>query len=199
MKKSGFFAFYFAVLAAVNLSAQRPVPIPVPAAELEIREGSIRIRSNELERIKRDSYKLPPKADGKEQAMRFAMIKEDFENIQKSQNLIIKAYMTGKNINFAKISDGAHDIKKNAHRLAVNLFNDDFDIATFERKNDSKKLKNVKDLIVELDNVLGVFVKNPIFQDVKIVDPASSEKAQTDLRKISKLSDELFKAASKMK
>lgn len=199
MKKNGFFAFCFAVLSAVNISAQRPVPPPVPVVETEMRDGSIRMRSNELERIKRDSYKSPPKENGQEQAMRFSMIKEDFENIQKSQNSIIKAYTTGKKINFDKISDGAHDIKKNAHRLAVNLFNDDFEIATSERKNDSKKSKSVKDLIVELDNVLGIFVKNPIFQDVKTVDPASSEKAQTDLRKISRLSDELFKAALKMK
>lgn len=199
MKKLVFFAVCFVVLSAENISAQRQIPPPVPVVETEMRDGSIRMRSNELERVKRDSYKLPPKEDGREQAMRFAMIKEDFEDIQKSQDSIIKAYTTGKKINFAKISDGAHDIKKNAHRLAVNLFNDDFEISASVSKNDSKNSKSVKDLIVELDNVLGIFVKNPIFQDVKTVDPASTEKAQADLRKISELSDELFKAASKMK
>jgi len=199
MKKSAFFAFCFAVLAAANIFAQRQVPTPVSAAEREMRDGSIRLRSMDLERVKRDANKPIERESGKEQAIRFTMVKNDFENIQKNQDSIIKAYTTGKEINYERISDGAHDIKKQAHRLGVNLFFEDFENADSEKKVGSGKQKSVRDLFIELDNTLGVFVTNPVFKDIKIVDPSSSEKARLDLKKIYILSDELFKAASKMK
>ena len=126
MKKSAFCAFCVVGLAAVNASAQRQVPAPVPVAEAEVREGSIRLRSIDLERVKKDAAKVPARDDGKEQAIKFAMIKADFESIQKSQDSIIKAYTTGEKINYGKIGGEAHDIKKQGHRLAVNLFNENF-------------------------------------------------------------------------
>lgn len=199
MKKVLFFAFCFIVFAVADISAQRNVPAPLPAAELEIREGSIRLRSIDLERVKRDANKTAPRERGKEQAIKFALVKEDFENIQKSQDSIIKAYTTGKEINYEKIGNAAHDLKKHAHRLAVNLFNETSEETQREKKSNSSKPKSVRDLIIELDNALGVFIANPIFQNVKIVEPKASEKAQNDLKKIYKLSDELSREAAKMK
>lgn len=199
MKKFGFFAFCFTVLSVVDISAQRQQPIPVSVAETEIREGSIRLRSIDLERVKRDGNRPAEKNAGKEQAIKFAMIEDDFAKIQKSQDAIVKAYTTGKKINYEKISDAAHDITKQAHRLAVNLFSEDFELIDPQEKASGANQKSVRDLIIEIDNTLGVFITNPVFQNIKIVDPTSTEKAQLDLKKIYILSDKLFKAASKMK
>lgn len=199
MKKILFFAFCFAAFAAADVSAQRPVPAPIPVAEREVREGSIRLRSIDLERVKRDANKRAPRETGKEQAIKFALVKEDFEDIQKSQDSIINAYTTGKEINYEKISNAASDIKKHALRLAVNLFNETSEETQREKNSNAVKPKSVRELIIELDNALGVFISSPIFQNTKIVDPKVSEKAQSDLKKIYKLSDALSREAAKMK
>ena len=57
----------------------------------------------------------------------------------------------------------------------------------------------MRDLIIELDNALGIFITSPIFQNTKIVEPSISEKSRLELRKIFYLSDELSWEAAKIK
>src|SRR6478672_5859168 len=79
---------------------------PHPVLEAEIRDNtSIRMRSMQLERVKRESTEVVSEEPSKERLVKLAEIKEDFENIQKLQNEIVKAYTTGKKINFEKIDD----------------------------------------------------------------------------------------------
>src|SRR5215217_6180668 len=95
MKQIIFLSFSLILIASSTVFAQFQSPVPV--IESEIRDGSsIKMRSIELERVKRDSNKLNPKTTNKEQIIKFAKIKEDFEKIQKLQDEIIKAYSKGK-------------------------------------------------------------------------------------------------------
>jgi cell fate (sporulation/competence/biofilm development) regulator YlbF (YheA/YmcA/DUF963 family) len=167
---------------------------PTPVINNEIRDGSsVRSRAIELERAKRDANKVIIK-DSKELAAKFAEIKEEFEDIQKLQATIIKAYTTGKAIDYAKIANSAAEMHKKSLKLNENLFNPS-PTKTEEKKD--QKPKSVRDLIVDLDNAIGKFIGSPLFSNNKIVDSKTSEKAQTDLQNIIELSEKLFWEAKK--
>lgn len=187
----------FGVFIFVNLNVYAQVIAPVPIAEIEVRENSIRMRSNELERIRRENRKPKTDNDSIVREIKFAEVKENFENIQKIQNSIVKVYTTGKTINYEKISELAENLKKNALKLDVNLFGERSDATDIDKKSDKEKSKrrDVKILIVDLDNSIGEFIKNPIFQNLKIVDSNDSKKAQKNLKRIMDLSDMLSEQA----
>ena len=115
------------------------------------------------------------------------------------QDSIIKAYTTGKTINYSKISSSATNITKNALRLDENLFGAKPEKKIENKKPESIKRKSVRDLIIELDNAIGNFVKSPIFQNIKIVDSKVSKEAQSELENILRLSNMLSNEAEKMK
>jgi cell fate (sporulation/competence/biofilm development) regulator YlbF (YheA/YmcA/DUF963 family) len=172
---------------------------PNPVIETEIRDSSsMRRRSLELERVKRESNNATRQELTKEQIVKFAEIKEDFENIQKLQNEIVKTYTSGKKINFRKIDDVAAEISKKALRLDANLFRSESDKRPKTKSKDEVATKSVRDLIIELDDAIGNFVSSPVFTNNKLVDTKISEKSQIDLQKIIKLSENLSKEAKKL-
>jgi hypothetical protein len=199
MKKIKYIGFIIIILLPVAIYSQGESPIPV--FEKEIREGtSIRMRSTELERIKREANKVDTGESNIERKIKFSAIKKDFEAIQKIQDSIIKTYTTGKKINYSKIGEKAEAMTKNALRLDENLFGakSDTTIKKQEEWPDTKQ-KSVKNLIIELDKMIGTFVANPMFKNIKIVDLKLSKNAQSDLMKIIDLSRNLSNLAAKMK
>jgi hypothetical protein len=173
--------------------------VPTPVINNEIRDNSsIRSREIELERVKRESNKLKPRESTEEQEIKFAEIKEDFENIQKLQGEIIKAYTTGRKINYEKISQSAAEMTKKTVRLDANLFDSKIEETVKNKDSEKTKPKIVRDLIIELDKVIGTFVSSPVFKNTKLVDEQSSEKSRLDLEKIFKLSDMLSREAKKL-
>lgn len=156
------------------------------------------MRSAELERIKREAGKPTFESDSERQ-IRFAKVKGNFEKIQKLQDTIVKLYTRSKKIDYLKISETATQLVKNAIHLEENLFGENF--ANIEKKEISKKskAKNIPDLIVALDNAIGLFVVSPIFQNRQTVDSEESEKAEETLREIIRLSGELSKESAKLK
>lgn len=172
---------------------------PTPVINNEVRdESSIRRRSMELERVKRDADAPKFQENSKGQNIKFAEIKEDFENIQKLQAQIVKTYTSDKQINYKKISDSATEISKRATRLDLNLFLPK--TAKNEKiKKEEVKQKSLKDLIIELDNEIGDFINSPIFKNSSLVDSKISEKSQNDLEKIIKLSELLAQEAKNFK
>jgi cell fate (sporulation/competence/biofilm development) regulator YlbF (YheA/YmcA/DUF963 family) len=190
---------FFGVTNLVLLSPIAFAQVPNPVADNEMRDGnSIRRRALELERVKRESNKLKPRESTKEQEIKFAEIKEDFENIQKLQGEIIKTYTTGKKINYEKISQSAAEMTKKTVRLDANLFDSKIEVTVKNKDSENAKPKKVRELIIELDKVIGVFVGSPVFKNTKLVDEQSSEKSRLDLEKIFKLSDTLSREAKKL-
>ncbi len=191
-------AAFFSV--TVTVSAQAPPKLPVPVTETEVREDSIKMRSNELERIKRDSTKPLPDLSDREKEIRFARVKDDFEKIQKLQDNIVKAYTTEKIINYKKINRSAAEMNESAKRLSQNLFgSNENEAKPDESKKEDYESKSVRDLIIELDNVIGKFVGSSIFNNDKSVGSDESAKAQTQLEKIIFLSDRLERTAGQTK
>lgn len=193
MKKSGLLVSCILVFA-VDIIAQLPRPVPV--VEMEIRSGSsIKMRSAELERVKRESNRISAD-DSKENLLKFEEIKEDFENIQKLQSKVVRVYTTGKTIDFNKIGELSSEISKKAVRLERNLFEQRSEKTVNDKYLERKK---VRDLIIELDGAIGNFTSGQIFKNIKLVDTENAQKSQDQLRKIIKLSGKLSIEASTQK
>lgn len=184
----GLFIFTASIFAQIS---------PTPVINNEIRDGSsIRRRSMELERVKREAAQTFPQESNEEATIRFAKVKDDYEHIQKLQAEIIKTYTNGKEINYSKISSSADEMNRKSIRLEANLFN----IKAVTNKNgDKKKSLSVRDLIIELDKVLGNFVNSPIFKSNNLIEQNDVEESQTQLEKIIKLSETLSQEAKKFK
>lgn len=182
----------------VGLAAQIAPPPPVPVTETEIRDDSIKMRSAQLERIKRDAKKPLLRESAKEREIRFGKVKKDFENIQKLQDKIIRTYTTGKEINYARIVRLAADLNKDALRLHKNLFGA---AAAADKKTKEKERRSagrqedVRSLIIDLDEAIGKFVGSPIFNNLKVVDLEESKKARLKLIRVIDLSRGLSAAA----
>ena len=183
------------IVLTVSISAQVS---PVPVTDAEIRDNtSIRMRSIEFERTKRKANEPDRTEAANFSSFKFAAIKEDFENIQKLQTAIVKAYETGAKIDYEKIGDLALEMKKRATRLRANFFG--ITDATDDSKGpESREPKSVRDLIIELDGTLAVFVGNPLFTKTQIISAKSAVEAKADLERLFRLSSELQETAQRM-
>ncbi len=182
-----------------NIFAQRETP--AGAGDKNLADNNVKMRSVELERVKREAAVAEAASFAPintKLAAKFPQIKEDFEGIQMLEDSIIKAYTTGKTIDYSLIESAANGINSKAKRLDANLFADTKkeEVTT---KKDAEKVKPVRDLIVELDNAIGTFVKSKIFGNIKIIEPEDAIKTRTDLISILQLSEKLSIEAKKMK
>jgi hypothetical protein len=200
-----FLLIFFVIFAAmlVNISAQPP-GTNIGNPDANIGEDSLKMRSVELERIKRDAAKNDPATFGAVSlniGKKFSQIKEDFESIQISESAIVNAYKMSKTIDYKLIESSAKDISKKCKRLDENLFA--YRIEDDEHNSGQPKNKiaarSFKDLIIDLDTALGEFVASNIFKDHKIIDPKVAQKTRTDLANILAASEMLAKEAGKMK
>ena len=191
--------FIFTVCAFSNVFAQRETP--AGAGDKNLGDNGIKMRSVEIERVKREAAKAEGsyEPNNTEIQSKFPQIKEDFENIQISEAAIIKAYTTGKTIDYSLIETSAQGINKNAHRLDANLFAKTIAKKEGKPKEKEEKTKTVKILIVELDKAISEFVSSKIFGNLNVVDPEVAIKTRTDLVSIMELSEKLSKEASKLK
>ena len=198
--KNAAFALVFLTFLGSSISAQFVSPVPV--VEKEVRDGSsTKLRSIQLDNVKRESKKNPTDKLGPASVNNFLAIKEDFEKIQLLEGHIVKVYTTGRQIEYAKIAAFSSELNLSASRLKKNLFSlpdkggkDSPD----ELRTDGKKLPNdVKNLIVELDNKIGAFINNPIFASSKKAKPEEKEKAEAALMHVIVLSGALQQEAEK--
>ncbi len=203
-----------------NVSAQ---VTPAGAGDKDLRDTSVKGRSSELERVdrqmKKDANKkknqsavnLPVEQPEDALAAKYGDIKTDYEQIQLSQDSIIKNYQGSGQIDYAQISKFSQAINKSAARLNSNLFpaptveNADakrIEISTAKKEEktekETEKPTSMRELIVDLDSRIGSFATSPMFQNLRVVDAAVSEKTKLDLEKIIELSELLDAEARKM-
>lgn len=205
MKRIIFLVFLVLVSSLLNVHAQRETP--AGAGDKNLASDGIKTRSIEIERMKREAAAATAASFApinKEIEKKFPQIKEDFEGMQISEAAIIKAYTTGKTIDYSLIEISAENINKKAKRLDSNLFESKFEPkgdAKIEDKTKEKaeKPKPVKDLIIDLDNAIGDFLSSKIFGNIKIIEPEVAIKTREDLQKILHLSENLAMEAKKLK
>ena len=217
--------FISTIVILAAFSAVSAQIAPSGAGDSDLRDTNIKGRSNELERIDRDARKETSKKKNKSKvnqaaeqppaedklAAKFAEIKTDYEQIQLLHDSIIKAYNVDGKIDYAQIGKSSAEINKSAVRLNSNLFPDspaktppagkvESSNSAKDEKTDKnpQQPKSVRDLIVDLGDNINSFATSPMFQNLRAVDPAVSEKAKSDLDKIIEESALLNTEAEKM-
>ncbi len=152
------------------------------------------IRSAEIERIRRAAVKH----EGRPDDARFPAIKEDFERIQLVNNDLQEG--AGVGMTYARVAEGAAEIKKRAARLDANLFPPTtgkqpkaHDPSAAERSGD------LKSLLAELDRAIRDFVSNPMFGDTRVLSVPDSSEARRSLERVIRLSSKVKQVAEKLK
>lgn len=196
------FTVSFVLLLAVGLCgngfAQNVPGVPNGSIANNSRDdydNGTRIRSMEMERIKKEGYRSAAAAKSAEnRKINYFQIKKDFELLQKLETEIVKTYITGKQINYKRISETAYKLNECAQRLQRNLsFSDEKSV---EKANKNKtESENVKDIIVILDTSVGKFVVNPVFKNLNVFETKDAAKAELDLQNIIRLSRVLAQKA----
>ena len=189
-------------VSAGHIAAQNIPGVPNGSAGKDSRDeydNGIRLRSIELERIKRESYRsAAAEKSAENRKINYSQIKKDFETVQNLQNGIIKTYVTGKQINYARISELALKLNECARRLDENLLL--FTEKAFKKSD--KKIsdpESVGDLIVLLDKSIGKFVTNKVFQNLNILESEDSAKAEFELQNVIRLSNVLAVQSEKQR
>ena len=176
-------------------NAQSVPPPPAPVVEKEVEATSDRMRSIQMERFKSEARKPSPDTDAISRENRFRETKKRFENVQKLQQSIVKAYTTGREVDYEKIGRSASDMTEDAIWLDRNLFGAE---VTDEKQASWKTTptrREVRDLIIRLDEAIGKFVGSKFFRESTVVDRKLYEEAQTRLRSVLLLSSRLSAAA----
>lgn len=195
-------AILFSTAVYSGVYAQGETPPPV-TGDKNLRDTDIKTRSIDLERVERDAKKPSKTTENQNEkaedklASKYDEIKTDFEQIQLSQDAIIKTYQTSVEIDYEKIGKSAAEIHKSAKRLDENLFSGMKKEKTREDTKE-KPTVTVRNLIIDLDNAIGSFATSPMFQNLREIDAKVAEKAREDLEKIIELSDLLDAEAKKM-
>lgn len=215
MRVAAFLAVFFALLLAPSVTAQQPgAPAgaaPAGGGDKNLQIDDAKMRSMELERVKKDAEKPEAKNQPAQQplpASNFEQIKKDFESIQRLQDDIVAAYSGSKDIDYKRISGDASLMNESAVRLDANLFPPT--PVKPDKKKDKKAAEetvaapteftlppDVKSIIVEQDNTISAFVSNPMFTNAQVFNQNNNAKAHADLLKLVKLSSALQQASSK--
>jgi len=204
IKKGSLLTIIFIIAGTlVSVSAQEAPTVSQPAVADNAQpfEDGIRMRSVELERIKRDAEKTAVlrRENGKE--LKFSLIKEDFEGIQMKQMSIVEAYTMKDTIDYKTISKSADDITEMAVRLRANVFEpkEKKESAKPEATEENPYVgKSVRDIIVSLDNAIGEVVTSPMWQNLAVIDPELTVKVEGSIVKVIQASTALWIEASKM-
>lgn len=208
-------AFVFATAICSNIYAQQAAP--PGAGDKDLNDRNVKTRSIDLERVDRDARKENGKTTDQpaknsvtvtnqpedKLAVKYGEIKTDYEQIQMSQDTIIKTYQGSGVIDYTQIGKSAAEINESAKRLNANLFPPPIAEGVEKEVNekpekDVETTKSVRDLIVDLDNSVGSFATSSMFQNLRLIDPKVAIKAQFDLKKIIELSATLNAEAQKI-
>ena len=198
MKKLLVLAACFILLPLSSAIAQTPGP-PAGGSDRNLRDSGsdLKMRSNELERMKRDAEKPDSRTNS---SPNFLEIKDDFERLQVVNGEVQVNAMSAAP-NYQRLSKGAEEINKRATRLKTNLFPSQSEKKPKEEKKVDPKADpkaDLKSLFIALDNSIVRFTQSPLFQNVKLVNSEDSKKAQEELEKIIKLSSVIFAEANRL-
>lgn len=211
--KETFILIVFLCVTVICPTVHAQIAAPPGSGDKNLRDTNVKNRSVELERVDRERRKTNksaanPAATAEDKlAAKYAEIKADYEQIQLSQDAIVKGYRGAGKIDYAEIGKSALEINERATRLNSNLFpappventqaEKEVKKEAKKTEKDLKPAKSIRDLIVELDEAIGIFATSSMFQNLRTVDVAVSAKAQLDLEKIIELSGLLNIEASK--
>ena len=183
MTKKFFLMTIVALASAMWSSANAQLPVGVGTGGRRDKSIEDKYRSDEMERLRREAY--PPSY---RPTARFPEIKEDFERIQVINSELLEETTSDARLDYERISEAAAEIKKRAMRLKSNLFPADSEGRAKQIEKQADQPQDLKALLTDLDKAIASFVHNPMFENIKIVNPQDSLKAEGDLERIIDLS-----------
>ena len=127
---------------------------------------------------------------------------EDFDRIQALDRDFMIPLMAKKPFDYKNLAEMATEIRKRAKRLKDNMNlpppTADDDKQTPQKKWDEIGQAEMKDALVALDDLIGRFVTNPMFQTSNWLDIPLGKKASRDLEAIIELSAQIKKGAERL-
>ena len=138
-------------------------------------------------------------AERREPQLALVQIKEDYVRIQEVNRDMVQAASAGGVLDLKFVAKSASEIRKRAERLKSNLA-----LPEPEKAADRPKAvagadsAHLKASLLTLGRLVAVFVRNPIFREVNVVDAQQSVKASRDLQQIIELSGRLKKDSERL-
>lgn len=189
-----FSIFFLSVFCVAVISAQVSVEQQVLSTRDEF--FKIRTRSMELERVKREAAR-PTLRDSS--TLNFPAIKEDFERIQKLNEEFFGLISAKNPINYAAVLKSVTEINHRSTRLKSNLFTADREKQKeTENEHPPEATQPLTNSFANLDKSIISFAHNSIFQNINLVSPQDSLKAQEDLEAIVKFSSIIKEESKKL-
>jgi hypothetical protein len=181
-------------LCASTIIAQTPGP-PAGGSDRNLRDSAsdLKGRSNELERVTRDTKKSENRTTSTT-TPNFPQIKEDFEQIQIINTDVLQKAASSPA--YQKISEAAAEIRKRALRLRSNLFTSE--AMKKPKAAETSEKQELPPLITSLDSSIASFTSSPIFQNTNSVNAEDSLKAQKELERIIGLSERIALEADRL-
>lgn len=127
-------------------------------------------------------------------------LQEDFTGLQLLNKTLVLTTVKNTELDLKFVTRSASEINRRAARLMSNL-------ALPEPANAASRPalplitdeKQVRASITSLGSLIYWFTKNPIFKEVKVIEPQSAAKARGDLERIVELSAHLKKSAEQLR
>ena len=175
--------------------------VPVQAEAQASRTGIDRVLV-ERQRVfnnRRIEEELRRPAERREPQLALVQIKEDYVRIQEVNRDMVQAATGGAALDLKFVAKSASEIRKRAERLKTNL-------ALPEPEKTAKPAKasaeagpeQLKASLLTLGRLVALFVRNPIFREVNVVDAQQSVKAGRELEQIIELSGRLKKDSERL-
>ncbi|HXU09006.1 MAG TPA: hypothetical protein VN743_08405 [Blastocatellia bacterium] len=194
-------ALVFLIALPATVAAQsRPNPPtranplgPSSAAVREMREREMNIRRMELEKERNQQ----PTFEVSKETTR--LVNEDFARIQTINAEVMHDYTSGAAPDYKHISEAMAEINKRAVRLNANLLLPSTDEEKSDQRNQGVLARQKgRSPLLDLNELIGAFVSNPIFKTVDTIDAQLGKQAKRDLQDIITLSDTISKSAVKL-
>lgn len=185
----------FVFFAAPSSPAQLPGVPPTPSGNPRDKMTEDRIRSAEIERVRREALKPEKETE----PPRFPEIKDDFEKIQLIVADLSRPEAAAGVPDYGRVAGAVEEVGKRAERLRSNLFPPKHDRRPAKKAGKKPEPGDWKELLAALDSAVTSFVHNPTFTNLKVVDAEDSARARSDLDRVIRLSDLLRREAERLK
>lgn len=148
---------------------------------------------------RRIEEELRKPAEKHEPQLALAQIKEDYVRIQEVNREMAQAAASGGALDLKLVAKSASEIRRRAERLKRNLALPEPEKAD-ERPKAAAEAgpEELKASLLALARLVNVFVRNPIFREVNVVDARQSARASRDLEEIIELSGRLKKDSERL-
>lgn len=141
------------------------------------------------------------KADRRGAEAAAEQMRDDFRAIQLLRNKLVRYLLSEKPLDYKHIAAETEEINRRASRLKTHLMRETPDDGKSgpAKRPDTGDDAQVKDALVRMCKRIDSFTENPVFKFPDVIDVDQTARAGRDLDAVIQLSDEIRKAAEKLR